>query len=287
MERKRHLVSLELWNYWTFVSVIHMRMPFLLFLLILCSIAVSAEDYKKCTYRYFKNKKVSTSECYDANNRFGKVRAYNLKGELIYENEIRKIGGSAHVQFEYYANGAVKKASWRSAPDGGIQWYSSVTTFSEDGKKTGETEHNWDDYHHVRTIKQEPPKQFVKKDTSNVVTCAIIYSSEFWFINKTKYTVTVDATRGEEHYTTTLKPGQQLKGGQLVLAEQFDNIEKYYKFSTHTTGMRGQYLLIRPSKQAPIDKTREVRQYYYDIIAINEDTPHYKSVKPLESYQQH
>jgi hypothetical protein len=64
----------------------------------------------------------------------------NKTGNVIYEKELRTIGGHASVEFTFYPNGALNKASWSSAPDAGIQWYNSTDIFSEDGKLVSHTE---------------------------------------------------------------------------------------------------------------------------------------------------
>ncbi len=109
-----------------------------------CS-AAAARDYTNCTRHYFKNRKLSTSQCYDADHRWGKAIAYSSKGTIIYEKELRRVAGHSSVNFSYYASGAVKRAEWSSAPDGGIQWYSSVTDFAENGTITSFSENNYDD----------------------------------------------------------------------------------------------------------------------------------------------
>ncbi len=239
----------------------------LLALCILYVVAAYADDYKKCTYHYFKGKKVSTSECYDDAHRFGKARAYNMQGQVIYEKEIRTVGGSSHVEFSYYDNGAVKKASWHSAPDGGIQWYNTVTTFSEDGKVTGETENNYD-HSPVQTMQRYPGDKG-KKDSAHTAYCAVIYASEFWYVNTTRYTVIVTADRGAEHYSLTLKPGATAKGGQLILAEQFDDPSRYYKFSVMPANSKlKKKLIVIPSDQKPQSTSKEVKRYYFEVRRI-------------------
>src|SRR5689334_2886381 len=93
---------------------------------------VAQHDFPNCQHTYFKNGSISTSQCYDKNNRFGQAMAYNAKGEKVYDRELRKVGGHSTVWFTFYKSGAVQKAEWSSAPDGEIQWYSNITTFAED-----------------------------------------------------------------------------------------------------------------------------------------------------------
>jgi hypothetical protein len=40
-------------------------------------------------------------KCFDTNKRFGKATAYNKTGSIIYEKELRTIGGHASVEFTF------------------------------------------------------------------------------------------------------------------------------------------------------------------------------------------
>ena len=92
---------------------------------------------------YFPNGKVSTFTYIDE-DRYGKALAYNLKGEVIYENRTRSVHGSASVRFTHHENGMIKIARYSSHPDGGIQWYRSTTEFNEKGEKTKEQHDNYE-----------------------------------------------------------------------------------------------------------------------------------------------
>jgi hypothetical protein len=243
----------------------------LLALLLCYTSRAQKKSYPDCRYSYFKGHKVSTSECWDAQKRWGRSTAYNVAGEVIYENEIRRIAGSSSVAYKYYQSGAVMQADWHSAPDAGIQWYNKTTYFSEDGRITQETENNYD---HMLTpiapfrptVKEQPRK----KDTPATASCAVIYSSEMWFINTTPYTVTVEVKRNyqpSEVYKVILKKGEKAKVGQLVLAEQFDDPTKFYSM-TASTSKPGKALIILPSKAKPQQASKEVRRYFFDIRRI-------------------
>ncbi|MES2619768.1 MAG: hypothetical protein V4615_02875 [Bacteroidota bacterium] len=184
-------------------------MKLFLFLSFACStfLVHAQHDYPNCKYTYFKMGTTSTSQCYDKNNRFGKARAYNLKGDKIYERELRAVGGHSSVQFSFFKNGSVRKAEWRSAPDGGIQWYSNVTTFSEDGTQLSSINNNYDD--HVTTIQpaQKPAEESpVIKDSiklkSETMTCAVIYSNEFWYIIHSSQKIIITAVRNKDDFFT-------------------------------------------------------------------------------------
>lgn len=240
---------------------------FLLFPFVLCSLVVNAQS--DCEYHYYRNKVASTSVCYGKGFEEGKARAFDIAGKVIYEKSIRKFAGHSSVVFSWYESGAVKKAEWSEAPDAGIQWYRSITTFSEDGKVLDVEEQNYEGLHSPAITKRLPdtsyrPKPAKKKE---VVKCAVIYSSEFWFINRTKYNVIAHADKksgNDESAVVRLKPGASAKGGAMILAEQFENPERYYYFSVVQPGAgRKKQPVIRFLREEQDSKTK--RRYYFEI----------------------
>ncbi|HRF80598.1 MAG TPA: hypothetical protein PL070_10980, partial [Flavobacteriales bacterium] len=86
---------------------------------------------------HFKTGEVSTREWRDKDDRFGLTTAYDRTGKEIFRFGTRRIGGHASVHFSYHANGAISKAEASDAPDAGIQWFRSTTTFDDQGNQTG------------------------------------------------------------------------------------------------------------------------------------------------------
>jgi hypothetical protein len=85
---------------------------------------------------YHTNGVVSTSELWDLERNWGRFKAYNHEGVLLVEFELRRIAGHARVEVSYYANGQVSRLEYSSAPDGGIQYWEYIYTYSEEGKET-------------------------------------------------------------------------------------------------------------------------------------------------------
>ena len=94
---------------------------------------------------YFADGRVSTKESMDADGRWGHSWAYDRSGETIVDRATRTVAGHARVHFEYHPDGGVSKAEFSDAPDGGIQWYRSITTFDPEGRRTGFIEQGHDD----------------------------------------------------------------------------------------------------------------------------------------------
>src|SRR5437868_5412783 len=67
-----------------------------------CHGLLAQKNKEGCDNHYFNKGSLSTSSCYENNSSFGHARAYNRKGEVIYEKSIRKVAGHSHVLFTWY-----------------------------------------------------------------------------------------------------------------------------------------------------------------------------------------
>lgn len=227
-------------------------------------------DYPNCKDTYFKNGKISTSKCFDKNNRFGKARAYNQQGQKIYERELRTVGGHSSVSFTFYKTGAVQKAEWRSAPDGGIQWYSNITTFAEDGTQLSSVDNNYDDrltIPYTQVPNQKPAAADTVKPTLETMACAVIYSNEIWYINHSPHKIIITAVRNkDEFFTTLVSKGESIKGGAFILAQQYDTPEKYFSFSVQPLNPKVKQQFAFTALPELTNTIKEgVRRYYYEI----------------------
>ena len=72
--------------------------------------------------------------------RTGEAFAYDKVGNVIYKKIVRKVAGTASVNFTHYSDGSVKTARYYEAPDGGIQWYSEFVRFDKEGNIIEKTE---------------------------------------------------------------------------------------------------------------------------------------------------
>ncbi len=189
------------------------------------------KEYKKCSYHYFTSGKISTSICYDDQNRWGQALAFDKTGNVIYEKDLRKIAGNSSVSFSYYDDGSVSKAEWHSAPDGGIQWYSATTNFSNDGKIVSEVNNSYDDKPGDYLLPEKhKPETWKQRETAISST---MFVSEFWFINKTSFNINIEiASKGAPatKRILSLHPNDTLKGGEQLMAGQFADISQFYEF---------------------------------------------------------
>ncbi len=231
-------------------------------------LAVQAKE--DCKYYYFRNHKVAAKECYD-DNRFGKAYAYNLSGKVIFEKGLRKVGGHETVLFSFYPNGAVSKAEWHSAPDAGIQWYSSVTTFDSLGNQTSYMEDSYDHGTKIMNLPPAVPTKNPAQQPKQIVKCAEIWVSELWCVNTTEATIVVHADKmndANEHYAITLKRGDSAKLVSMPLAQMFDDPTKYYIISVNELN-KDQKRIFRIGACTSSTNIGTTRRYYCTIGEVS------------------
>ena len=168
---------------------------------------------------YFKSGKLSSIQLLE-NNRFGKALAYNQKGEIIFEQSIRRIGGHASVYFSYYESGAIKKAEYSSAPDGGIQWYKSYSEFNEKGERTNFYELSNDQLFNPFPP-SETPTPFVKTPSVS------LENHEVLIVNNSKYTIIVEIALKGANETLILEKRKTHEIENIWLNQEKDLSEEF------------------------------------------------------------
>ena len=206
------------------------------FLLLALASTVSAQpkertfktDSGNVVMRFFPSGQVSTKQWRDNDERWGRSWAYNKHGEVIFEGQTRRFAGHSSVHFSYHPNGAVSKAETSDAPDGGIQWYKSATTFDDQGNKTGFQEYGHDNYGliprpdlRITTEPQPPP---TPQPQQEVVVCQRMFVNELFVVNPTNAAVRVVATAKEPSPampggTWTMTPGDTIRIGTYSKGE--------------------------------------------------------------------
>jgi hypothetical protein len=161
---------------------------------------------------------VSTQEWMDVDDRFGLTTAYDRTGKEIFRYGTRRIGGHASVHFSYHPNGAVSKAEASDAPDAGIQWYRSTTTFDDQGNQTGFWQQSHEDLITLRfhTGPDEPVPAYCQK----------LFTNEVFLVNATRQAGKAKvkalrpspALKDSEH---TLAPGDTVRLGTYSVGERF------------------------------------------------------------------
>ncbi len=230
-------------------------------------------DSGRVVLHYFTTGQLSTKEWMDKDDRWGKSWAYDRGGMEIFSCSTRKIGGHASVHFSYHGNGAISKAEVSDAPDGGIQWYRSTTTFDDQGNKTGFTEQGHDNDGiipgpgvRVRTspFVTVPPEQEVVEEQR-------LFMTNVFVVNASK-----DVCRME---AVAKQPSPALQGGQYTMAPgdtlfigAYTTGEIYQEAAKHVT-VTGKRWHKRPKKQKAywilredvVPEGAEARRYYVVI----------------------
>lgn len=176
---------------------------------------------------HFKAGGISTKEWTEKGGRRDRSRAYKHNGEVIFHGRTRSAGGHASVCFSHHPGGGVRKVETSDAPDGGIQWYKSTTTFDEDGYRTGFGEHGRDDHGPIPRITVEPghvpgrpdlpyPKEHVREQR--------MFLNELFVVNTTNAAVRVVATPkdpspGMPGGTWSMVPGDTVRIGSFGKGE--------------------------------------------------------------------
>jgi hypothetical protein len=170
----------------------------------------------------FKNGKISTVKL--SNQREGVAKAFNLKGETIYESGTRRFAGHASVDFKHYPSGAVKQANYSSAPDGGIQWYKTETFFDENGKITHVNDLSYDKMmkpsYIIEPVYNPTMEQNLKKQAeqkNETAKCANIHQNKIIIINHTNKILEI--VKQKDNEKIKLKAGEKIELFNYISAE--------------------------------------------------------------------
>lgn len=210
-----------------------MRITITLFVA-LVALSVSAQIGRKelrtdsglVVLHHFKNGGVSTKEWTDKDHRWGRSTAYDRAGKEIFSYHTRRVGGHATAHFNYHPNGAVSKVEVSDAPDAGIQWYKSTTTFDEEGRQTGFFEYGRDNDGIIPRISLEPQKRVVPVYEQEVVQCQRMFVNELFVVNPTVENCHVVALAKRPSPALSggvykLAPGDTLRLGTYSMGELF------------------------------------------------------------------
>jgi len=183
---------------------------------------------------HFANGQISTKEWTDKNGHWGRSWAYNAQGIELSNRETRRIAGHATVRYSYHPNGAVSTIEVSEAPDGGIQWYRSTSTYDEEGIRTGFTEQGHDNEGHIprpdlmRIDEQVSPGK-VEEVTP---TEQRLFSTEVYVVNTSRHACRLEivakqpspAMQSGKH---TMAPGDTLRLGAYTTGEIYQRATQH------------------------------------------------------------
>lgn len=197
-------------------------------------------------YTYFMNGKISTKRLQLSDKiHFGYLKAYKIDGIEIYSMSTRNVGGHGSVDVDYYPSGAIKKAHATSQPDGGIQRGDITHFFDEEGNITNIVDLSDDGWGRTVTIpdfkKVEPPVMNPKNDKKpEVISCAVIYSSEIFIVNFTNKPQTIISKKTPPNgigfkEKTLVNPGDTVLLGGYYEAQLFTLAATVYSAEVELT----------------------------------------------------
>ena len=107
-----------------------------------------------CQETYFKAGGRSSQVCRTPETHSGIARVYDLSGAVTREWTLSTMHVISTLQFHFHSNGAVSRAVYHSAPDGGIQSWTTVSHFDTLGQFVSEeTEERCHPHHpHPRMV---------------------------------------------------------------------------------------------------------------------------------------
>ncbi|MBP9080548.1 MAG: hypothetical protein KBF80_09885 [Flavobacteriales bacterium] len=212
---------------------------------------------------WFTTGQLSSKAWMDANDRWGHTWAYDRSGQVIFHRQTRKIAGHASVSFRYHPNGAVSRAEVSDAPDGGIQWYKSTTSFDPDGKQTGFSEEGWDNEGPIHPGIVKPQRPVIKPGTVyGAVREQRLSTNEYFVVARKNCRVQLrpkQTSPGAKDIDATLLKGDTLRGGTYSLGERFDPpLEQVAVTATNRRG-KPKYKVLRVDS---VQVSAEQRRWY-------------------------
>ncbi len=212
---------------------------------------------------YFTTGQLSTKAWMDVDNRWGHSWAYDRRGKVSFDRQTRRIAGHASVDFRYHLNGAISRAEVSDAPDGGIQWYRSTTTFDTAGVQTGFSEDGWDnDGPILRPRVSPPPTPAQPAYKQEEVREQRLFTNEYFVVARKNCRVQLrpkQTSPAAKNLDATLLKGDTLRGGTYSLGERFDPPLQHVAVTA--TNRRGQpkYKVIRVDN---VQVNAEHRRWY-------------------------
>jgi hypothetical protein len=223
-------------------------------------------DSGRVVLRLFTTGGISTREWTDLDDHWGLSTAYAPNGTVLVEHQTRRFAGHASVHFTYHPNGAISRAEYSEAPDGGIQWYRCTTTFDDQGNRSGFSEQGHDDDGHIPRPEMRMPPAVDPPETVSVEEQRL-FTNEVFLVNPTKWTCRVrvlvkDPSPALKDAEYTIDPGDTLRIGAYTAGETFVQPEAYLTIATYRKLRKGPYYKMARYRMAEVQAVPEHRRYY-------------------------
>lgn len=109
----------------------------------------------RCEHTWFSDGAVASRRCVAEDGSHGTVQVFDMTGAAIGEWGLLLRPRVANLELQFHPSGMVRRVVSRWQPDGGVQWYRSVTTYDRDGNVIGFREEGHDMHERIRAIEHE------------------------------------------------------------------------------------------------------------------------------------
>mgnify|MGYP001600905048 CR=1 FL=1 len=226
--------------------------------------SIEQTDTGTVVLHYFTTGQLSTKAWTDADGRWGHSWAYDRSGRVIFDRQTRTVGGHASVTYSYHPNGAVSKAEVSDAPDGGIQWYRSTTTFDVEGLQTGFTEQgmgNQGPIPGVGTGVDRKPET-LKPVKQEVVEEQRMFTSEYFVVATKRCHVHLhpeQTSPASPEIDGIQSKGDTLRGGAYSMGEQWEDPLKHVNVTVTSRNGKRAFKVLRVDT---VQVAEDHRRYY-------------------------
>ncbi|MCC7502918.1 MAG: hypothetical protein IT229_10340 [Flavobacteriales bacterium] len=227
-------------------------------------------DSGRVVLHYYTTGQLSTKEWTDKDQRWGRSLAYDRSGREIFNYHTRWFAGHASAHFEYHPNGAVSKVEVSDAPDGGIQWYRSVTTFDAEGNRTGFSEQGHDNEGLIPRPGTIVRPVIEQQKVQQVVECQKLFVNEVFVVNPTKWTCKLsvfvkDPSPALTGGTYTIGPKDTLWIGSYTVGERFEAPDAHVQVSVSRLKGKGPYCWMARYRLNEVQVSPEQCRYYWTV----------------------
>lgn len=177
-----------------------------------------------CQETYFKAGGRSSQVCRTPETHSGIARVYDLSGAVTREWTLSTMHVISTLQFHFHTNGAVSRAVYHSAPDGGIQSWTTVSHFDTLGQFVSEETEERNTLHPSPRV-PSPSRPMVQE----IVREAPLHISILRISNQSRRNVRVRAYRPGTAMPDwiMLKPGQEADVYERIMAGIFENPQPF------------------------------------------------------------
>lgn len=215
-----------------------------------------------CQETYFKSGGRSSQVCRTPETHSGIAKVYDRTGAVSREWTLSTMHVISTLQLHFHTNGAVSKAVYHSAPDAGIQSWTTISYFDTLGRFLSEETEDRNTLHPSPRVPQTAPPM-----VQEVVREAAIHVSILKLTNQSRQVLRVRAYRHGQSPPSwiILKPREEVDLFEWYMAGIFQNPQPFVTIEIETkTGKKVKGRLSEfPKEETPMGQ-RKVYGLFYE-----------------------